>query len=381
MAQVRPTVSSDGRALVNPYSFGVEVLVVHDSGRSVDRFQSVTVAAASTEIIGMPAGSRVDALTPLNPEVTTKSVPACPAGAGSIRLTPALVHEEIAVADRGGVDSVLSKKLEELAQEQGAIELAQHLDEAKVRRNDPVAAELRREEFRDADPATRDKMIQEDNQARLDSMVETAVYYAAANGDVLLQHDENAGAEAQQVGKMVEQRQGDLAALEAAYAAANSRLAAGRDFTGHSAVAIAQAPGFQVPAQIPADMELGRVCGGAANDQDFIAIRSSSDPGVSTFLGRAAFDHGGSEELVFHRVAGTSQWVATLYWPLESSKARVSLRVGKGLQQVGSIEAGRPSVQQQFEAAKKAVGSLKSRKRNLDFGSNGGDEVKTTIVP
>ncbi len=374
-----PYFGPNSASLINPFTFPIEVLVVHPSGVGYDRYSVLLAEARSTVPLNMAAGSVIATFTPLE-GLPYRHAPACAIPASNFtKLTSSLVHEEIAITDQGGVHSQGTHQQETIADEQGALELQQHLDELNTRIHDPVVAELRSEQYRDADPTTRAQMDQQAKQDQINTAVEALADIAAANSDFLFEHDYAAATESKQLSVAIQSKEQVLVDLQRKYDESQSRLKADRDFQTQAAAELRRRGGDALVK--PTIAQVGRAYGGNANDQDMFALQMQAPADKNILFARASFDRGGDEDIFFRRIQGTSQWVATVSWPLESQKATIHLVNGNGWSNVGSVSTGRASIQQQMAGAKKAVGQLKSLKRSTDYSSQGGDETKTTIIP
>jgi hypothetical protein len=367
-------------ALNNPYSFPVEVLVVHPSGVGYDKYRVVLVAARSANALSLPSGSLIANFTPIDIRVANAHSPVC-ASPGTLftTLNATAAKNEIVIADQGGVDSTGTLQQESIAEAQGALEIAQTLDVINTNLNNPMTLEVNAENRQATGPESSAQILQ-DQQQQLETVVVTAIAgLASAQDDYLFTHDYAASQEADQLGDVVKTQQQIVADLQSKYDQSETRLKADLDFQAQTTAAMRQQGAGPIPSS-PAH-QIARACGGAANDQDIFALQMDAPANLIVLLAKANFDHGGEEQLVFRRIQGTSQWTATAYWPLEATSAKISVASGKGWTDLGSIDAGRPSVEQQLGDARKAVGKLKARKSSADYSGEGGDTTRTVVIP
>jgi hypothetical protein len=378
---IAPQLTSNPTALVNPYRFPIEALLVHPSGVGYDRYQVVDAAAQSTVPASVPSGSLIASFAPISLTMAIANPPKCAVpGELFTRLNAPLAHEEVAIADQGGVDSAGTHQQEAIAEAQGALQLQQNLDELNVSIHDPVAAELRSEQYRDADPATRAQMDKEQQQQQIGELVDVVFLQAFSNSDFLFEHDDAAERERDQLSGVIHSQEQVLADLQLKYTQSQTRLKADLDFQRETAASLRQAT-VEAAQPISGPRQAARFCGGIANDQDIFALHYLDRANRSVLLGRAVFDHGGSEDLIFRRIRGTAFWTATAYWPLESRSANISVADGNSWAAAGSVDADRESIEQQLKGARKAISHLKSRQRAASYSADGGDEGRTTVIP
>lgn len=126
-----------------------------------------------------------------------------------------------------------------------------------------------------------------------------------------------------------------------------------------------------------------RACAGAAGIEDWIAFRGTPrDPRQAVVLGEAKFDRGGSHPVVFRRVKGTDRWVGAVYWPTDATRLAVEARIdGRDRVIARELTPGRASLVAMRDDAQRTAGRLKKRLRNLQFREEGGDGVKTMMIP
>jgi hypothetical protein len=125
-----------------------------------------------------------------------------------------------------------------------------------------------------------------------------------------------------------------------------------------------------------------RTCPKAAGIEDYVEVTArSQDPRLAIALGEVSFDKGGSQRTVFRKLKGSDRWIAPIYWPADASKSEVKLRAGNKWQKVASLQPGRPSMTETRKQAEKNIENVKKRYKTLKFRAEGGDGVKTIIVP
>lgn len=362
---------------VNPSPVPVAVLLVHRQGDVMDRRTVLQIEAHGQVTAGMPAGSTVENLVPLDAAMPLPRPPTCSAGAGSMRLTPSLVHEEMAV--RAHADAANARDQEQLASARAAIELEQYFDEARTERSDPLRAELHSELVRDASPQGAAQIARNDQQQQNQQVLADTLAMVVANGQAISAHSEAAVQEAQALHAMVESKAAYLVHLNAVYEATQAMVNAGRTLNDTSAARLHSAEALG-RTQFEKVSNFGRVCSGAALNRDMLAVTADAPGPLSVLLATAHFDHGGEEHLVFRRVRGTEQWIASIYWPLEAARATVRMDAAPR-KPLGEVNAGRRSVKDELASTHKALAPLKRAERSARYASEGGDEGKTVILP
>lgn len=126
-----------------------------------------------------------------------------------------------------------------------------------------------------------------------------------------------------------------------------------------------------------------RACAGAAGIEDWISFRGTPrDARQAVVLGEAKFDRGGSHPIVFRRVKGTDRWVGAVYWPTDATRLSVEARVdGRERVIARDLAPGRASLVAMRDDAGRSASRLKKRLRELNFREEGGDGVKTMMIP
>jgi hypothetical protein len=171
-------------------------------------------------------------------------------------------------------------------------------------------------------------------------------------------------------------------AMRDGVAAAAEEAKAGSDFLAliaehHQKVT----PEFNTGVQIQSGVT--RACKGAAGVEDFISFTATpSETRNAVVLAEVRFDKGGTQKTTFRRVGTTNRWMASVYWPAEANSLQVRVRSGKDWQNVdGSVSTGRLSLAETNKALEKNIEQLKKRYKTVKFRADGGDGVKTMIIP
>ena len=369
--------------VVNPLPFPVAVLIEHarEDG-SIDSRSVVVVETRSSNNVQVPSGSAARTFEPLAPVGLTRA-PSCGQSPTAMPLTREQTEQTIQKLDAATLDSPEAQAVIAKVAEQAQVEMEQRFDEANVRRHDPLAAELRFEQFRDADLATKQKMIQEDHQQKISDAIEDVMFISAAYADTAVQKEEQARKEADLLAQMLKDKADFLQRIDSDFAAMSARVDANQQLLSVATAELAKRVPATGAVEIAPSTPIVRACSGAGDVRDQAIFQWDAPANVRVLLGKAAFDKGGEEPIIFRRVLRTPQWVASFYWPMNAREAKfeVGQSSSNWISLSGRIDPGRPAVSQEVKEAKKAVTALKRRYKDASFSADGGDDTRTAILP
>lgn len=369
--------------VVNPLPFPVAVLIEHArADGSIDSRSVVVVEARSSSNVEAPIGSAARTFEALVPVGLTRT-PSCGPSQGSLPLTREQSEQAIQKLDAATLDSPQAQAVIAKVAEQAQVEMEQRFDEADVRRRDPLAAELRYEQFRDADLATKQKIIQEDHQQKISDAIEDVMFISAAYADTAVQKEEQARKEADLLAQMLKDKADFLQRIDSDFSAMSARVDANQQLLSTATAELGKRFPATDPIAIAPNTPIVRACSGASDVRDEATFQWEAPANIRVLLGKAAFDKGGEEPIIFRRVLSTPQWVANFYWPMNARQAsfKVAQSSSSWISLSGRVDPGRQAVSQEVKEAKKAVTALKRRYKDASFSAEGGDDTRTTILP
>ena len=369
--------------IVNPLPVPIAVLVVHTRNDNViDSKSVVVVEAKSSQAIAAAPGSTIKNFEVLAP-IALKRAPGCGASAQSVHLTQEEINQDIRELDTVTLDSPEAQAVVAAAVEKAHLEMEQRFDEAHVRRTDAVAAELRAEQFRDADLATKQKMIEDDRHEKIYEGIEDVMFISAAYEEKALEKERQAAREAGLLAKLLESKADYLKRLDSDYAVMAAEADAARQLQTVSNTELEKRFTSRTIVKVPPSLRVARRCSAASNGPDQVGFEWDAPADFRTLLGNAIFDRGGEEPVIFHRILGSPQWIANFYWPLDAHQAafRLPQPGSRWISLSGNIDPGRRAASQQVKEAKKAVTALRRRYHDARFSADGGDDTRTAILP
>jgi hypothetical protein len=127
--------------------------------------------------------------------------------------------------------------------------------------------------------------------------------------------------------------------------------------------------------------ELARVCAEAATVSDWIRVHASADRSRSIALAHVEYDNGGAHVAPLRRVAGSDEWVLHLYWPSSARRVTVRFTDAAGHSLERRLDLGHQPLRQSVDAAHKRLEEIKKKYKNTRYRAEGGDQLKTIIVP
>jgi hypothetical protein len=371
---------SSAPELVNRLPVDVLAMVQRGTGASAD-FEIVRVRGRS--VLPVRANGQLVAIEPVDVRVVRREMfKACAAEAPSGQATQLadLVRE---LDQLESLDSAAAQEKIAAASALAMLDLDQKLDERATRRNDPLRAELKRQQEEYAASKTPVQRFQDalkDQQESLGNalsdVADVALAWSAADQvklDILRDEVRNLRPIIEQARMAYRIKQIDVQAQTAeakAWQAYHGRV--------HDAL-LATAGGSNVAAQIRAAR---KVCAGPSGTWDWIELTGSAPQGSSVVFAQIRFDRGGRYAAVFRRMAGGDRWAGRLIWPPEASSAEIRIASGDlGRDATFSVATARPPMTTRLRDAEKSVKQIEHRLKVTNFRAAGADNIKTVAIP
>ena len=339
------------------------------------------VGAATTAEIRRPSGAeyQISRLEPVSWTIPITAAPRCAAAGprADVRAEIARLRQHLAT---------LSAAREQEAGEQAALatqiaqmEITMANEDRNQRRYNAFAMEVRRQYFRDNPngQAYAEQDYNEDVEDFINSMAQLNKMFGAAD-------DAKRSAIADEVRYLEPFALGADSALRQLGAEFARSRDQGRTGAGAMKLLARQlrdeaptAPGVEIAGSAR------RTCAAPAGVEDWIEVEATpADPRTAVLIGEVQFDKGGRHDVVFRRLKGTERWIAALYWPPDAGSAKVKAQVDRRTVTVASeLRPGRPTLAETRAAAESNIKSVKKRYQTLKFRAEGGDGLKTIIIP
>lgn len=388
-----PKIVSDSSGVVvqNDSAFEYVALIVERDGTTQKHFVSgQTLVLAPHAIEKLPAARSGDSVNVELAEVIVD--------APLLRIAGNCQAQPMPASDLGALQSDLQKtdltntpaaaEQYRIAAEIAELEDEQRMDERQTERLDPLSSyTLLRQDLeqieRNSTPAA--AVIEAETQ-RVNDNAEAVASAATDLGEVWSQKNSARLADLQNqaaaISQLLTKVQDSQRAAQLRYQRAGLESSAGANFLQSEFDAFAK-------TNKPADFRPGnpspiaKVCSRPSDLEDFVSMTVPAPDAVSVLLGKASFDKGAEQSIVFRRVKGTNQWVARIYWPLsaQSVRMKVQSREGSWTNLPGAVSAGRGSYDQELVGFSKAVSMVQKKYKEASFRGDGGDDLTTIPIP
>jgi hypothetical protein len=260
------------------------------------------------------------------------------------------------------------------------IELEQHFDERETYRNDPLRAELRRQQQRYAHTKSYAEVMAEQNQAASDiasDVAALAVAWSSVNEEKLaILRDELRDLE-----PIVEQVRLAARISKSENSTYTAQVSAWHAFSAGTVKALP--PPEVLPSGTPRVVSVRKLCQGASKAYDFVIVKAVAGTDAPAIVAEFAFDKGGRQQAVLRRLSKGDEWVGRVDWPPASSRAAVDVRWAgnsKWAKKVGVIATQRTPIEQESRDAAGALREVEKKFKMTNFRAVGGDNIKTAPI-
>jgi hypothetical protein len=123
------------------------------------------------------------------------------------------------------------------------------------------------------------------------------------------------------------------------------------------------------------------MCGVAQRGLDYLAVQAASDS-RSVLLAHVTFDKGGPLKTLARRVVNSDRWLVPVYWPVDATRASLTLRASRRSRPAASAEvaARRASDRQLLASYSAAAKKIEHDFKDANFRAAGADSLRTVII-
>ena len=340
------------------------------------------VAASATADVRRPSNVeyRVSRLEPVSWTIPITAAPRCNSTGPrtDVRAEIARLRQQLATLSAAREDQAAEQAA--LATQIAAMEITMATDALNQKRYNAFAMEVRRQYFRDnpQGQAYAEQDFNEDVEDLVNSMMQLNKMFGAAD-------DAKRSAIADEVRYLEPFATGADSALQKLndeYARSAELARTGGSMLGLLVDRLGDEP-VEFSTAVDVAGTARRTCTAAAGVEDWIEVAATpADPRTAALLGEIQFDRGGRHPVVFRRLKGTDRWIASFFWPPEAAKATAKARIGKRTITLASgLQPGRATLADTRAAAESNIRNVKKRYQTLKFRAEGGDGIKTFIIP
>jgi hypothetical protein len=359
----------------------VAVAVMLTDDGTEGRHASVVVPARGTATLPRRATStyRIVRMEPINWTVPIRNAPRCQGDTGARAEHLAALRRDVARLTANTEEE--AERRSTLATQIAQLEIDAERDRRNTERYNALAMEIRRQYFRDNPTGTA-----YEEQDRQQATEDFATTLAELNTVFAAGDDAKRGAldtEATHLRALAAQGDSALERLRVQFGRADEHARAGLAFLRLVSEQLQARPagsGTQVRVTGP----LRRSCSGAAGVEDYLELTAvPTDPRTNVILAEARFNGGVVQQTAFRRVEETDRWVATVFWPVRGEQVQVRVHTdGAGWQRVdGAVSPGRLSLENSRRETERAIAEVRRQASQARFRAEGGDGVKTIIIP
>lgn len=378
---VRITQSAGHVTVANSLPARVAVLLIAYGSQGAEDFVTAVVdAGGSTDVRARNRNPYVLArIEPLHPRVGAAASAALACDSRTVGRTLALRADSLRSSlDRLKLEGTAAADQEIAAASALAqVELQQHLDELQLK-------SFMYHSFRATDTASdwqdTQRRSSEDSQEQRDELIGQMAYTAFAHDEEVQAKLHVLDQQADAMQKVAEQADSAIKLIDGMVRGATVEADGGRaldEVVRHEMLPLlAGNSGTLDDASQPT-----RVCPSAGMVSDWLQLHATADRSRSIAFAEVRYDNGGSHQVPVRRIAGTDDWVIHLYWPIEAHRATVRLTDAAGHAVSRHVELGHVSLRESADAAHKRLDDLKKKYRSTRFRAEGGDNIKTIIVP
>jgi hypothetical protein len=377
-------IRADGRetAVVNALPVPVVALVVErDRDGNMKHFEVPVVPPEGAANVATGRSYQVELIEPVHPLVGRKAIDwACPAHAAAATVTLSQLRGELdALAVSGSREVERQMALEtEIAR----IHVAQLLDERNTRRDDPVKWELETERL---EYATMGDLQQYDRQRTAETIGDATAgmmflaFIFSSGEDAKLRALQS---DAERLQPLLQTARSSAQTLDRAAESYSREAEALLVFGSVYRDRLVRLPRYSPPALEPSS-GVERPCAGAARVSDLISFSASTESPVTVTEGRATFNDGSAQPVMFRRVSGTDEWVGTVVWPRGADSGSVGVREPDGSWRMlkGTMAPGRPAFDARRAEVHKVADEIESRIHEAELRAGGADVLNTIVVP
>ena len=343
----------------------------------------VLVPARGTATVKKPAPAATYSAAGLEPVswlVPRSEAPRCSAPRTDAQLRERTREIDARLADLRAVSAQSEAEQMALATEAAQLQIEQRWDSVYTLRYNAYDTEVRRQRL-EMLPWDTSYEAQDRQNARDDaiaSIVDANSMFTAADDA----KRSAAGNEADQLKSIVDASDAMLKTMREDVERSSALARSGAQGLKLLADALAKVPAeFSAPLAVRGSAS--RLCAGAAGVEDWVVFTASpADARQAVVLGEVKFDRGGSHPVVFRRVKGSDRWTGAIHWPADAERATLRARVGGDWTTLAAdLTPGRASLVRTREQAEASAARVKKKYKSARFREQGGDGVKTMVIP
>jgi hypothetical protein len=376
-AQVRVDTSGSVPFIVN--ELPVDVVVLTQSPHS-KQLATTRVTAGQR---GQAPHAAVLAVEPISVEVGRRAMfQTC-----GVAEPPSSTSLSDVVAELKAIDLLKTPSARERLEAASALaqlQLEQRIDEKATLRNDPLRAELRRQQ----EEVARQKTVQEilaERQAALQDALSDVTDLAMAWSSVQAEKLSILYQEVKTLKPFVDQSKLAYRIKAQELTVYADTVSAWQTYSATVARALdtaATSAGAADAAPIVVST-MRRVCGGPSLASDAIELEGPAGDRMAVVLAEVAFDKGGKQLTFLRRLSRTSRWTGRIDWPATATSARVKVRwpgAKTWTAAPSQLQSGRRAASMALNDAKQAVKQIEKKLKDGNFRAAGGDHIKTVPI-